>query len=280
MRHWKRLLYYLLINVFVSACTVLVVLVLWERIRPQGLSLGTQALAGQPTPGPWLSLTQTTLAGQAGQGTRVITTSPVEAEGIPTGEELTPEAPREQEYRVQPGDTLGAIAVRFEIDMVVLMEANGITDPDRLEVGQMLVIPTPEQVEEEPEPTATPETPEPTDTPEPATNTPPPVTGDPQVMIESVVGTGELDSERVLLKRTGAGELSLTGWKLVEGGGAVYIFPQLVLFEGGAVNLHTRNGQNTVVDLYWGLGVAIWESGETVQLLDDTGKVHSTFQVP
>jgi LysM repeat protein len=279
MRHWKRLLYYLLINVFVSACTVLVVLVLWERIQPQGLSLGTQALAGQPTPGPWLSLTQTALAGQGSQGTKAITTSLNEGEGVPTDEEITPEAPGEQEYRVQPGDTLGAIAVRFEIDLEVLMEANGITDPDRLEVGQMLVIPTPEQ-EQVTEPAATPETPDPTDTPEPATNTPPPVTGDPQVMIESVVGAGELESERVLLKRTGAGELSLTGWKLVEGGGAVYTFPQLVLFEGGAVNLYTRSGQNTVVDLYWGLGVAIWESGETVQLMDDTGNVHSTYQVP
>ncbi|HJW90074.1 MAG TPA: LysM peptidoglycan-binding domain-containing protein [Anaerolineales bacterium] len=270
MRHWKRLLYYLLINIFVSACTVLVVLALWERMQPQGLLLGTRA-------GPGLQLTRPALAGQGSFPTEALTTGPGEPGSVATNQVVTPASPQEQEYRVQPGDTLGAIAVRFQIDMELLMEANGITDPNRLEVGQMLVIPTPVQ---EPEPSATPETPEPTDTPRLATNTPPPVTGDPQVVIESVVGAGDLETERVLLKRIGAGELSLAGWKLVEGGGAVYTFPQLVLFEGGAVNLHTRSGQETVVDLYWGLGVAVWESGELVQLMDENGEVHSTLQVP
>ncbi len=31
MKGWKRLLYYLMINVLVSACTILTILVAWER---------------------------------------------------------------------------------------------------------------------------------------------------------------------------------------------------------------------------------------------------------
>ena len=33
MDKWKRLIYYLMINVLVSACTVLVVLTIWDRLQ-------------------------------------------------------------------------------------------------------------------------------------------------------------------------------------------------------------------------------------------------------
>ncbi len=44
-------------------------------------------------------------------------------------------------YQVQPGDTLSSIAQRFGISIQALMEANGITDPDQIYVGQLLRIP-------------------------------------------------------------------------------------------------------------------------------------------
>jgi D-alanyl-D-alanine carboxypeptidase len=44
-------------------------------------------------------------------------------------------------YVVQGGDTLGAIAARFGISLDVLMQANAITDPASLQVGQVLTIP-------------------------------------------------------------------------------------------------------------------------------------------
>ena len=44
-------------------------------------------------------------------------------------------------YIVQPGDTLSAIAYRFGVDMQTLAQANGITNPANLEIGQKLVIP-------------------------------------------------------------------------------------------------------------------------------------------
>ncbi len=44
-------------------------------------------------------------------------------------------------YQVQPGDDLSSIAVRFGSDSGKIMEANGITDPNLLRVGQELLIP-------------------------------------------------------------------------------------------------------------------------------------------
>ena len=43
-------------------------------------------------------------------------------------------------YVVQAGDTLGAIAARFGVSLDVLMQANSITDPASLQIGQVLTI--------------------------------------------------------------------------------------------------------------------------------------------
>jgi LasA protease len=44
-------------------------------------------------------------------------------------------------YIVQPGDMLSAIAERYSVSMEALAQANNITNPDALEVGQTLTIP-------------------------------------------------------------------------------------------------------------------------------------------
>jgi LysM repeat protein len=45
-------------------------------------------------------------------------------------------------YIVQPGDTLGALAEDFGTTVAEIMAANGLTDPDALQVGQPLIIPS------------------------------------------------------------------------------------------------------------------------------------------
>src|SRR5262245_54945763 len=45
-------------------------------------------------------------------------------------------------YVVRPGDTLFSIAVRFGVSMQAIMQANGITNADRIFAGQVLRIPT------------------------------------------------------------------------------------------------------------------------------------------
>jgi murein DD-endopeptidase MepM/ murein hydrolase activator NlpD len=63
----------------------------------------------------------------------------------------TPSAPRqlpgirsqEEEYIVQRGDNLGNIAKRYKITVQLLLSANQLSNPNLLEVGQKLIIPTP-----------------------------------------------------------------------------------------------------------------------------------------
>jgi murein DD-endopeptidase MepM/ murein hydrolase activator NlpD len=58
-----------------------------------------------------------------------------------TAQEPTPEPPV---YVVQPGDTLFRIAQRFGTTVEAIAGANGIADPSLINVGQELVIPTPQ----------------------------------------------------------------------------------------------------------------------------------------
>ncbi|MDY7102888.1 MAG: LysM domain-containing protein [Actinomycetota bacterium] len=44
-------------------------------------------------------------------------------------------------YVVQSGDTLGAIAARFGVSVDAIAQANGITDPNAIQVNQELTIP-------------------------------------------------------------------------------------------------------------------------------------------
>ena len=106
-------------------------------------------------------------------------------------------------------------------------------------------------------------------------------TGQPaEVIVDAVIGVGVLDSEQVRLLRKGDGDLSLAGWRLEDGEGNVYTFPQLTLYKDGAVDLNTRTGQDTVVDLFWGLTAPIWRSGKTVYLYDSQNKLRETYTIP
>ena len=176
------------------------------------------------------------------------------AEVAPPAPEATP-TPKVYVYTVRDGDTFASIAEEFEIPMQELLDFNGFTNPNVLGVGEVLQIPLP---------TAAPE-----------------IESVPvNVVIESVIGVGDLASERVLVKHGGEGEISLAGWKLRDGDGHEFIFPALTLFKDGAISVQTRVGNNTVVDLFWGLDQPIFQSGEKVELLDAAGNLLSSYQVP
>ena len=60
-------------------------------------------------------------------------------------------------YEVQAGDTLLSIAIEFETTTEALQEVNGIVDPRLLQIGQELIIPLPDEVEQDlPTPPPTP----------------------------------------------------------------------------------------------------------------------------
>ncbi|MCK6508490.1 LysM peptidoglycan-binding domain-containing protein [Myxococcota bacterium] len=65
-------------------------------------------------------------------------------------------------YTVQQGDTLGRIAQRFGTTVAALQQANGIANPDRIQVGQTLVIPNQQTTTAPPVTSTTPAPPPPT----------------------------------------------------------------------------------------------------------------------
>jgi LysM repeat protein len=44
-------------------------------------------------------------------------------------------------YTIQPGDSLSAIAARFGVDTITLIETNNLLDPNNLAVGTTIIIP-------------------------------------------------------------------------------------------------------------------------------------------
>jgi len=272
----KRLVYYLLINIFVSACVTLLVLQIWASRRLEN---------GQTDP---LSAVMTGVAGNPdaitplpdGSGPRivtvVVTAPPPEFTPYPTRGIVT--------YRVKEGDTLGGIAVYFGVSLEDLMALNDMYDPNRVVSGVDILIPplpteTPIPTEaptDEPTATLTPR-PSPTSAFTPSATGPTPTPG---LLIQSVQGAGDLNTERIIFQVNGAGEVNLSGWRIVTESGQEFLFPQLILRSGGQVSVYTRAGESSVTLLYWGLPQALWQSGDVVLVLDSGGTERSRFEIP
>ncbi len=238
MRSWKRFIFYLLLNVLVSAVTVFTVIYFWERSQTaenSGLNLP------QPTANSAASGNQSGGTGGA------------------------PVTPGNLVHTVQFGDTLASIAQQYGVTLEALMLANTIDDPAAIGVGQVLSIPT--EAAGITSPSVTQESPDFS-------------SANPQLQIFSVVGAGDLPTERVVIRHIGEQQISMAGWRLRSDRGQEYSFPQLILYKDGAVSVHTTSGVDSVSDLYWGRSEAVWQSGSTVILLDPQGNEHVVFTVP
>jgi LysM repeat protein len=62
---------------------------------------------------------------------------------VPTTQPPPTAVPQQQLYRVERGDNMYRISIRFGVPLARLIEVNGIADPTRIFVGQILIIPTP-----------------------------------------------------------------------------------------------------------------------------------------
>jgi LysM repeat protein len=238
---WRQYIPYLILNVIVSALTMLVVLLIWGRVQsapevPPTATLDALSFAASVVP------------------TRTSTPKPT----------VTPVT-----YTVQPGDTMGDIALELGVSIDALMRANNLTNPDTLSAGQVLLVPvTPGAQSAQPGQATSP-----ADTPTPEAGQ-----GASQVEIRGVSGAGDLDTESIRLLNSG-GTADMFNWTLDDGQGHTYTFPEFTLHDG-AVSVHTRLGTDTVIDLYWGLSEAVWLPGKVITLKDQTGKVISTFSIP
>lgn len=252
----RRMLPFVLVNIIISAVVVLAILYWWDSQRPD------ETLFLPPTPSPTVALILATPPNSNNEG-----------EASPT--EPTSEGP--PVYIVQAGDTLGKISTEFDVSVEEIMAANGMDNPNFIQVGQSLVIPVGGLSS-----TATPP-PVPTGafTPAPLpTLTPAFVAGDVQIEITEVVGIGNLTEESVLITNTGSQPVALQGWTLSDQSGRVYTFKQVTLFgDGAGIRLHTEAGQDSFADLYWGWEQPVWEANEMVSLRDSTGTLRAQFLI-
>ena len=102
----------------------------------------------------------------------------------------------------------------------------------------------------------------------------------PVIEIQNIFGAGDVKTEVVRLRRLGSGELQMTGWTLKNDDGLTYTFPELLLYTDGAVELYSRPGADSVIELHWNLQQPAWGSGVTASLYDTEGNLRASFKIP
>ncbi|MEM7028260.1 MAG: LysM peptidoglycan-binding domain-containing protein [Chloroflexota bacterium] len=220
------------------------------------------------------------------------------------GEPTPTPVPEPVLYRVLPGDSLSLIADRHNVSLRDIMAANGLDDPDTIQAGQQLVIPiggiplaaptfTPISIPTETPIPFDPPTPEddnasgpvnnitikPTSSATPIPTASPAPAGQVAVQISNVLGYGQVEEEVITIINQGPG-INLSGWQLKGSRLGSYAFPNLFLWNGGSVRIHTRVGANTPSDLYWRQDQAYWFSGDTVTLVNANGDTISQYIIP
>ena len=250
----RRYAPFILLNILISAAVVLAILYLWEQNKEEQEQVATATSLAATAP----------VATAAAMATALAPPPPTAA-------------PEQVVHVVQSGDTLGAIAQKYGVPWEDIATYNSLVNPNRLDVGDELVIPIGGIPTETPEPSPTPTPAEP---PTPIA-TEPPAAGEVRLIIREIVGVGDLDSETVVIVNEGSRGVQLADWQLHDDHGNVYTFKVHFLF-GDGVNLmlHSRSGDDTTSDLYWGLNAPAWQPGETATLRDADGTARATFTIP
>ncbi len=221
-------------------------------------------------------------------------------------------------HTLQEGETPYGIALQYNASFAEILAVNGLSEDDAtfLQIGQTLIVPQQGCVlgaqavaltaSATFEPTAS-FTPSPTETvdgtltftPTPpasattrptASNTPtvtltpsstvPPTAENAQVVIMDVVGVGDVTTESITIRNNGQ-TIDLFDWSLQDSDGNVFTFPSgRRVFSNGSLIIYSRVGEDTPAALFWGESEALFESGETVTLLDNNGRAQSAFEIP
>ena len=235
----RQLAFIVLVNGLVSLVIALAVVWVFEIRRPEAEELaaiyGAQPVAVlAATPAPSI---------------------PVAAPAVLQPEEPAPDvatatAPEtnqsEEIYVVRGGDSLVAIAARYNLSVDQIVEANDLANPDFVFSGQRLIIPVSRLSGSAA-----------------STATPVPVQG---VEVASIIGAGDLATEAVQVVNDSDRAFSLQGWQLVKEEGPVYTFGDVPLFPGGSVRINTRTGSDNSIDLFWGQSEALWRSGAVARI--------------
>ena len=168
-------------------------------------------------------------------------------------------------YTIKSGDSLSAIAANFGISTAALMLANGITNPNLVNIGQVIVIPPPDQT--------TLATPMAT-----AGTAVPPVT--PILKITAILrsSSGTSAGEMVIIQNVGA-RINMKGWTLQDLHNIMYVFPDFVLESNAGVRVHSEAGLDSATDLFWSRPNAVWDANDTATLKDRSSIVIDSYTI-
>jgi LysM repeat protein len=119
MNQWKRLSFFLLLNIFVSACTTIAVLLLWDQFRP-------------PLPGGAIRQITLKLSRPTATATPMVVTTPsLDATA----------APGFLFHTVLDGETFESIAQQYNVSVEALVAENGYSQSQLLSPGELLRVP-------------------------------------------------------------------------------------------------------------------------------------------
>ena len=240
----RLLVFFILVNAFVSLAIAMTVVWIAEQRRPRPEELVVPA-----TPAPAAVLIATPASGNAQAAQEAGPPAPA----TPTEVAPSPEPGETEIYTVKGGDSLSAIAARFGVSPDRLMEINDITDPNLVFIGQRLIIPVSQQGGGAQGNSAI---------------------GLPQRGLQLHIDDGgELATESVQVANDSDAAVDLQGWSLSSDGGPLYTFGNALLLPGSWIFLHTGTGEDNSVNRYWGQDAAVWQSGATVVLRDASGEL-------
>ena len=101
------------------------------------------------------------------------------------------------------------------------------------------------------------------------------------VFIPQAIGIGDVSLEAVRIESNTDDAVSLAGWTLEDSEGSIFSFPNIQMIRKGFfLEVYSRSGHDTPYELYWGRSVAVWQSGETIELKDAKGQLQSTYRIP
>jgi len=257
----RQLLFMLILNAFVSLAIAVAVVWVAEHRRPDA-----EELAALYTPAPPVVLIVTPTPAAQSVAPSVATPLPNQpADPTPTAASPAQSSGTPEVYVVQAGDSLLGIALRFGLTMDALMQANNLTNPDFVFVGQRLAIPSTGG----------------NSAPSSGGSTPaaaPAPSGDGLVL--RVEQPGNLVQEQVQVVNDSDAAINLQGWTISRDGGPIFTFGNVPIFPGGSVRLHSGNGQANTLNLYWALNEPAWSSGVVVRLRNPEGTVMASVTVP
>ncbi|MBX3012599.1 MAG: LysM peptidoglycan-binding domain-containing protein [Caldilineaceae bacterium] len=272
----RQLIFIILLNALISLVVALAVVWAVEARRPDPETLAIAATPVVPMATlpaiaqstepllPTASSVDATNDTAANDTAADVNAAPIDA--APTA---TLDPNNQQIYTIQSGDSLSAVATRFGTTVNAIMQANELADANVVYIGQRLIIPVGTNSNGSAPSPATAEPP----------TAPPLVVGE-GILIRSIDRPGELPGEAIQIINDSNAVVRLTGWQLEREGGPTYTFGERSIFPGSNLWLHTANGDDTSVALYWDQTEALWPTGSVARLLDTEGNLIYSYTVP